>query len=49
MEVDNEYIRQVWHPVYRRHFLKQALTRAYDCKKAYYLYHQQETNSEVRT
>lgn len=48
VETDNEYIREVWHPVYRRHFLKQALTRAYDCKKGFYLYHQQgPTNSEV--
>lgn len=41
IEVDNEYIREVWHPIYRQHFLKQALGRAYDCRKAFYLYHQQ--------
>lgn len=41
VEVDNEYIREVWHAVYRRHFLKQALGKAYDCRKAYYMYHQQ--------
>lgn len=41
VEVDNEYIREVWHPVYRRHFLKQAIGKAYDCRKAFYLYHQQ--------
>lgn len=41
VEVDNEFIRDVWFPVYRRHFLKQALSRTYDCKKAFYLYHQQ--------
>lgn len=46
-EVDNEYIREVWHPVYRRHFLNKALARAYDCKKAFYLYHQQITNTDV--
>ncbi|XP_067005370.2 dynamin-like GTPase OPA1, mitochondrial isoform X2 [Anabrus simplex] len=40
VEVDNEYIRETWHPVYRRHFLKQSLAKAYDCRKAFYLYHQ---------
>ncbi|PSN33967.1 Dynamin-like 120 kDa protein [Blattella germanica] len=40
IEVDNEYVRETWHPVYRRHFLKQSLARAYDCRKGYYLYHQ---------
>uniref|UniRef100_A0A1L8E013 Dynamin-like GTPase OPA1, mitochondrial n=2 Tax=Nyssomyia neivai TaxID=330878 RepID=A0A1L8E013_9DIPT len=38
LEVDTEYIRETWYPVYRRHFLKQALLRAYDGRKAYYLY-----------
>ncbi|KAK9869644.1 hypothetical protein WA026_003391 [Henosepilachna vigintioctopunctata] len=41
VEVDNDFIREVWQPVYRRHFLQQALGRAFDCKKAFYLYHQQ--------
>lgn len=41
VEVDNDFIREVWEPVYRRHFLHQALGKAYDCKKAFYLYHQQ--------
>lgn len=41
IDVDSEYIRDTWHPVYRRHFLRQALTRAYDCRKGYYMYHQQ--------
>ncbi|KAK9721428.1 Dynamin family [Popillia japonica] len=41
IEVDNEFIREVWHPVYRQHFLKQALNRTYDCRKAFYMYHQQ--------
>ncbi|XP_053977451.1 dynamin-like 120 kDa protein, mitochondrial [Hylaeus volcanicus] len=39
LEVDNEFIRETWHPVYRRFFLQQSLARAYDCKKGYYLYH----------
>lgn len=41
VEVDNEFIREIWKPVYRRHFLKQSLTKAYDCRKAFYMYHQQ--------
>lgn len=41
VEVDNEFVREVWDAVYRRHFLNKALGRAYDCKKAFYLYHQQ--------
>ncbi|XP_044266137.1 dynamin-like 120 kDa protein, mitochondrial isoform X3 [Tribolium madens] len=41
IEVDNEFIREVWFPVYRRHFLKQSLVKAYDCRKSFYLYHQQ--------
>ncbi|XP_069692141.1 dynamin-like GTPase OPA1, mitochondrial isoform X3 [Periplaneta americana] len=47
VEVDNEYIRETWHPIYRRHFLKQSLARAYDCRKGYYLYHQ-GLETEVR-
>ncbi|XP_046420696.1 dynamin-like GTPase OPA1, mitochondrial isoform X1 [Neodiprion pinetum] len=39
IEVDNEFIRETWHPVYRRFFLQQSLARAYDCRKGYYLYH----------
>ncbi|XP_070525267.1 dynamin-like GTPase OPA1, mitochondrial isoform X2 [Cardiocondyla obscurior] len=39
LEIDNEFIREIWHPVYRRFFLQQSLARAYDCRKGYYLYH----------
>lgn len=39
VEVDNEFIRETWHPVYRRHFLRQALAKAYDCKRSFYAYH----------
>ncbi|XP_069168690.1 dynamin-like GTPase OPA1, mitochondrial isoform X3 [Procambarus clarkii] len=39
-EVDNEFIRETWHPVYRRHFLRRALAKAYGCRKAFYAYHQ---------
>lgn len=40
IDVSPEYIRETWHPLYRSHFLKQSLARAYDCRKSYYLYHQ---------
>lgn len=33
------------YPVYRRHFLKQALLRAYDCRKGFYLYSQQQSHN----
>ncbi|KAJ8929316.1 hypothetical protein NQ314_018024 [Rhamnusium bicolor] len=41
IEVDNEFVREVWDAVYRRHFLNQTLGKTYDCRKAFYLYHQQ--------
>ncbi|XP_045781148.1 dynamin-like 120 kDa protein, mitochondrial isoform X1 [Maniola jurtina] len=41
VEVDNEYIRETWRPVYLRNFLQRAQARARDCKKSYYLYSQQ--------
>ncbi|XP_018783596.1 PREDICTED: dynamin-like 120 kDa protein, mitochondrial isoform X4 [Bactrocera latifrons] len=47
IEVDTDYIRQTWFPIYRRHFLKQALNRANDCRKAYYLYSQQGAECEI--
>ncbi|XP_053965870.1 dynamin-like 120 kDa protein, mitochondrial isoform X4 [Anastrepha ludens] len=47
VEVDTDYIRQTWFPIYRRHFLKQALHRANDCRKAYYLYSQQGAECEI--
>ncbi|KAF5277806.1 hypothetical protein FQR65_LT03787 [Abscondita terminalis] len=40
IEVDSEFIRDVWYPVYRTHFLKQAQNRINDCRKSYFLYHQ---------
>ncbi|XP_034111121.1 dynamin-like 120 kDa protein, mitochondrial isoform X4 [Drosophila albomicans] len=47
VDVDTDYIRQTWFPVYRKHFLQQALHRAKDCRKAYYLYTQQGTECEI--
>merc|ERR1719422_2874688 len=39
-EVDNEAIRETWHPVYRRHFLQKALSQCYECRKGFYMYNQ---------
>ncbi|XP_030373382.1 dynamin-like 120 kDa protein, mitochondrial isoform X4 [Scaptodrosophila lebanonensis] len=47
VDVDTDYIRQTWFPVYRKHFLQQALHRANDCRKAYYLYSQQGAECEI--
>jgi optic atrophy protein 1 len=47
IEVETDYIRETWYPIYRLHFLKHALSRAYDMRKAYYLYTQQNENFEV--
>ncbi|XP_013133839.1 PREDICTED: dynamin-like 120 kDa protein, mitochondrial [Papilio polytes] len=41
VDVDNDYIRETWKPVYLKHFLERAQTRARDCKKSFYLYSQQ--------
>lgn len=47
VEVETDYIRETWYPVYRRNFLKNALSRAYDLRKAYYLYANQSEKVEV--
>ena len=46
LEVDNEVIRDTWRLVYRRCFLRRALARAYDCRKAFWLYHQAVSEQE---
>ena len=38
IDVDNELIRETWHPVYRRHFLQKALGRCYDCRRGFFMY-----------
>ncbi|XP_035232787.1 dynamin-like 120 kDa protein, mitochondrial isoform X2 [Stegodyphus dumicola] len=40
IEADYDLIKQVWHPLQRKHLLEQSLQKATDCKKAFYLYHQ---------
>jgi len=39
-EVDNETIRETWHPVYRKHFLQTAVAQCHECRKGYYMYNQ---------
>ncbi|XP_038217260.1 dynamin-like 120 kDa protein, mitochondrial isoform X2 [Zerene cesonia] len=41
VDVDNEYIRETWKPLYLKQFLQRALSRARDCRKSFYLYTQQ--------
>ncbi|XP_026317929.1 dynamin-like 120 kDa protein, mitochondrial isoform X2 [Hyposmocoma kahamanoa] len=45
-DVDNDYIRDTWKPVYLKNFLQRAQTRARDCKKSFYLYSQQNGNGK---
>ncbi|KAK3932178.1 Dynamin-like 120 kDa protein, mitochondrial [Frankliniella fusca] len=40
VNVENDYVRDTWHVVFRRHFLNRSLARAYDCRKGFYLYNQ---------
>ncbi|XP_023335383.1 dynamin-like 120 kDa protein, mitochondrial [Eurytemora carolleeae] len=40
VEVDNDIIRETWYPVFRRHFLRGALGRCYDCRRGYWMYQQ---------
>lgn len=40
IEVDADFIRETWHPVYKRHFLNKSRAKVYDCRKAFYMYHQ---------
>ena len=47
IETDNELIRATWHPVYRRHFLRKALSRCYDCKRGFFVYNQGLEGSDL--
>ncbi|XP_073976572.1 opa1 mitochondrial dynamin like GTPase isoform X3 [Rhodnius prolixus] len=43
VEVNNDFVRETWAPVYRRHFINSSIARAYDCRRGFYLYHQGHT------
>ena len=40
IETDADTIKSVWYPLFRSHFLRNALNRAYDCRKGFYHYSQ---------
>ncbi|XP_078697199.1 dynamin-like GTPase OPA1, mitochondrial isoform X2 [Branchiostoma floridae x Branchiostoma belcheri] len=47
VEVDNDFIKMTWHEVYRRHFLKQALVRANECRRGFYYYQRGITDTDL--
>jgi len=40
VHVKNEFIRETWHQLYRRHFFQRSLSTAQECKKGFYYYQQ---------
>ncbi len=48
VDVEGDLIRDTWHPVYRRHFLRRSLGRCYDCRRGFYMYNQ-GLETEVET
>ncbi|XP_052082201.1 dynamin-like 120 kDa protein, mitochondrial isoform X2 [Mytilus californianus] len=38
VEVDQEFIKETWHHVYRQHFVKKSLSQAQECRKGFYYY-----------
>eukprot|EP00058_Branchiostoma_floridae_P016843 XP_002602331.1 hypothetical protein BRAFLDRAFT_60684 [Branchiostoma floridae] len=47
VDVDNDFIKMTWHEVYRRHFLKQALVRANECRRGFYYYQRGITDTDL--
>ncbi|KAF4531828.1 hypothetical protein B566_EDAN000854 [Ephemera danica] len=45
-EVQNPAIVETWEALYRRHFLRSSLQRAFSCRKGYFLYQQGLTADE---
>ena len=35
-----DLLRETWYPTYRRHFLRGALARCYDCRRGFWMYQQ---------
>ncbi len=48
IEVDNEIIRETWHPVYRRHFLQKAIKRCNDCRRGFFMYSKGIENDVIK-
>jgi len=40
VDASPELIKQVWYPLFRSHFLQNAINRANDCRKGFYVYSQ---------
>ena len=47
IKADMESIRNTWFSVYRRHFIKNSLNKAYECKKGFWIYSKNVDDSEV--
>ncbi|XP_014698892.2 dynamin-like GTPase OPA1, mitochondrial isoform X3 [Equus asinus] len=47
VEVDPSLIKDTWHQVYRRHFLKTALTHCNLCRRGFYYYQRHFVDSEL--
>jgi optic atrophy protein 1 len=45
-EVQNPVIEETWDALYRRHFLRNSLQRAFSCRKGYFMYQQGLTADE---
>ncbi|XP_022090289.1 dynamin-like 120 kDa protein, mitochondrial isoform X2 [Acanthaster planci] len=38
VSVDSEFIRETWHPLYRKYFLQKAINKAQECRKGFFHY-----------
>ncbi|PNI55071.1 OPA1 isoform 17, partial [Pan troglodytes] len=47
VEVDPSLIKDTWHQVYRRHFLKTALNHCNLCRRGFYYYQRHFVDSEL--
>ncbi|XP_075427214.1 dynamin-like GTPase OPA1, mitochondrial isoform X3 [Ascaphus truei] len=47
VEVDPMLIKDTWHQVYRKHFLKQALSHCNFCRRGFYYYQRHFVDSEL--
>ncbi|XP_071805420.1 dynamin-like GTPase OPA1, mitochondrial isoform X1 [Asterias amurensis] len=38
VNVDSEFIRETWHPLYRKYFLQRAIGKAQECRRGFFHY-----------
>ncbi|XP_038078069.1 dynamin-like 120 kDa protein, mitochondrial isoform X2 [Patiria miniata] len=38
VSVDSEFIRETWHPLYRKYFLQKAINKAQECRRGFFHY-----------